>query len=61
MIDLYYRDAPGIAEMINRWAGRKQVYEEIYEKMTGIIGYIYQGLYEKAVTEYMLMVYKLRN
>ena len=53
MIDLYYRDAPGIAEMINRWAGRKQVYEEI--------GYIYQGLYEKAVTEYMLMVYKLRN
>ena len=61
LISMYYEDAPGIIEMIQRKPDSDQVWQSIFDKITVIVKQIKQGNNEEAVINYMTMVYKLRR
>lgn len=61
MIRLYYEDAPGIVEAIEKSSDRDSVYQCIYHEIETLLQLIENDEPDTAVVLYMLMVYKLKN
>lgn len=61
LIQLYYADAPKIVDAINSSDSKEKFYDDIYNKVVDIVKLIDDKMYDKAVIEYMIMVYNLRK
>lgn len=61
MIRLYYADAPGIVETIEKSEDKDTILSDIFSKITEITSMIKSEKNEKAVIEYLLMVYNLKR
>lgn len=61
MIRLYYDDAPAIVEAIRKSGDKDTILNGIFQKITEITAMIKSENYEKAVIEYLLMVYRLKR
>ena len=59
IIDLYYRDAPGIVERINRLDNKKEIYLSVYERIKEILQLLSEDKSKDAIIVYMLMTYEL--
>lgn len=57
MIDFYYAQAPRIVKQIDNSAEPMKMYEEIYLHIKSILNKIDEKSYEKAVIEYLCMMY----
>ncbi len=61
IIQLYYEDAPGIIEAIEREPEKEKIYEKIYQKIQEVVKLIENQKYEEALIQYGIMVYKLKR
>lgn len=61
IIQLYYEDAPGIIEAIEREPEKEKIYEGIYQKIQEVVKLIENQKYEEALIQYGIMVYKLKR
>lgn len=57
MIDFYYAQAPRIVEQIDNSAEPLKIYEEIYNHILSIMKKIDEKNYDKAIIEYLSMMY----